>query len=149
MLQTLAGAPAFGTDMVAVDFEKDTMALWHCGLAPFSMADPAVQAQGGIHSNRRVPLVMEFPLKPGPVTIARLSQATGELRLVLARGEMLASPKPFSGTSGTLRLSGPVRNFLDILMKEGLEHHVSLVYGDYWQELQVFAQLVGLPVLNC
>jgi len=149
MLQTLAGAPAFGTDMVAVDFEKDTMALWHCGLAPFSMADPAVQAQGGIHSNRRVPLVMEFPLKPGPVTIARLSQATGELRLVLARGEMLASPKPFSGTSGTLRLSGPVRNFLDTLMKEGLEHHVSLVYGDYWQELQVFAQLVGLPVLNC
>lgn len=149
MLQTLAGTPAFGTDMVAVDFEKDALALWHCGLAPFSMADPAVQARGGIHSNRRVPLVMEFPLKPGPVTIARLSQATGELRLVLARGEMLASPKPFSGTSGTLRLSGPVRDFLDVLMKEGLEHHVSLVYGNYLKELQVFASLVGLPVLNC
>lgn len=149
MLQTLADAPAFGTDMVAVDFEKDTMALWHCGLAPFSMADPAVQAHGGIHSNRRVPLVMEFPLKPGLVTVVRLSQATGELRLVLAQGEMLSSPKPFSGTSGTLRLSGPVRNFLDILMKEGLEHHVSLVYGDYIKELQAFARLVGLPVLNC
>ncbi len=149
LLQTLADAPAFGTDMVAVDFDKDSMALWHCGLAPFSMADPAVQAHGGIHSNRRVPLVMEFPLKPGPVTIARLSQATGELRLVLAQGEMLSSPKPFSGTSGTLRLSSPVRDFLDVLMREGLEHHVSLVYGNYLKELQVFASLVGLPVLNC
>jgi L-fucose isomerase-like protein len=133
--------------MVAVDPESDTLALWHCGLAPFSMADPSVQAHGGIHSNRRLPLVMEFPLKPGHVTLARLSQSTGELRLVLGQGEMLPSPQPFRGTSGTLRLDIPARKFLDLLMKEGLEHHISLVYGDYLNELRVFADLVGLPVL--
>lgn len=147
MLQWLAGSPAFGTDMVGVDPERDRIALWHCGLAPLSMADPAVQPHGTIHSNRRVPLVMDFPLKPGAVTVARLSQATGSLRLVLGKGEMLAEPKPFSGTAGTLKLACPAQEFLRLLMREGLEHHVSLAYGDYAAELQAFANLTDLPVL--
>jgi L-fucose isomerase-like protein len=147
ILQWLADSPAFGTDIVAMDFEEDVIALWHCGLAPLSMADPDVQPQGGIHSNRKVPLVFEFPLKPGAVTLARLSQATGELRLVLGRGQMLALPKPFSGTSGSLRLERPARQFFDKLMQEGLEHHVSLVYGEYLPALQALAGLLDLPTL--
>jgi L-fucose isomerase-like protein len=148
MLQTLADAPAFGTDIVGVDQAQDRVALWHCGLAPLTMADPGVQARGGLHSNRGVPLVMDFPLKPGEVTIARISQATGELRLVLGKGEILAVPKPFSGTSGTLKLDIPAQKFLDLLMFEGLEHHVSIVYGNYLLALEAFAKIVNIPVLN-
>ncbi len=148
ILQLLSETPAFGTDMVGVDVDKDRVALWHCGLAPLSMADPSVQPQGGIHSNRRVPLVMDFPLKPGKVTITRLSQATGNLRLVLGTGEMLAEPKPFSGTAGILKLDSGAQNFLQLLMREGLEHHVSLTYGNYLSELLAFASLINLPVLK-
>jgi L-fucose isomerase-like protein len=146
ILQILADAPAFGTDIVGVDQAQDLVALWHCGLAPLTMADPKVQARGGLHSNRKVPLVMDFPLKPGEVTFARISQATGELRLVLGKGEMLAVQKPFSGTSGTLKLDFSAKKFLDMLMFEGLEHHISLVYGDYLGLLEAFAKLVKLPV---
>ena len=141
MLHWLAGEPSFGTDIVAMDFEEDVIALWHCGLAPLSMANPKYQPQGTIHSNRKVPLVMEFPLKPGVVTIARLNRHDGELRLVLGRGEMLDAPAPYSGTSGLLRLETPTRQFFDVLMQQGLEHHVSLVYGDFLAELQAFARL--------
>ena len=147
LLQILADAPAFGTDIVGVNQAQDLVALWHCGLAPLSMADSKVQARGGLHSNRKVPLVMDFPLKPGKVTFARISQATGELRLVLGKGEMLAVPKPFSGTSGTLKLDFSAQKFLDVLMFEGLEHHISLVYGDYLSLLRAFAKLVKLPVM--
>ena len=148
MLQWLAGSPAFGTDMVGIDLDKDRIALWHCGLAPLSMADPNFQPKGGIHSNRRVPLVMDFPLKPGTVTVARISQATGSLRLILGKGEMLAEPKPFSGTAGILKLDCSAQEFLDLLMSEGLEHHISLTYGDYSGELEAFADLIELPVLT-
>lgn len=148
MLYWLAGEPSFGTDIVAMDFDEDFISLWHCGLAPLSMANPKYQPHGTIHSNRKVPLVMEFPLKPGVVTIARLNRHAGELRLVLGRGEMLDAPAPFSGTSGRLRLETPARRFFDILMQEGLEHHISLVYGDYLAELQAFARLASLPVLQ-
>ena len=147
MLQWLSDAPAFGTDMVGVDADKDRVALWHCGLAPLSMADVNQQPHGGIHSNRRLPLVMDFPLKAGQVTLARLSQATGSLCLVLGRGEMLAEPKPFSGTAGTLKLECSADEFLNLLIKEGLEHHISLTYGDYFEALIAFAGLIDLPVL--
>lgn len=148
ILQSLAGEPAFGTDIVGVETDSDRIALWHCGMAPLSMANPSLPIRGGIHSNRKLPLVMDFTLRPGRVTLARLSQATGELRLVIGTGEMLDVPRPFFGTSGTLRLDYPTRKFLDTWMREGLEHHVSMVYGDHLERLQVFARLMGLPVLN-
>jgi L-fucose isomerase-like protein len=44
-------------------------------------------------------------------------------------------------------LETPTRQFFDKLMQQGLEHHVSLVYGDYLADLQAFAQLNSLPVL--
>ncbi|GAB4494571.1 MAG: L-fucose/L-arabinose isomerase family protein [Anaerolineales bacterium] len=148
ILHWLAGEPSFGTDIVAMDFEQDFISLWHCGLAPLSMANPKYQPRGTIHSNRKLPLLMEFPLKPGTVTLARLNRHQGQLRLVLGRGEMLDEPAPFSGTAGRLRLETPARQFFDTLMQEGLEHHISLVYGDYLAELQAFARLASLPVLQ-
>jgi L-fucose isomerase-like protein len=92
ILQWLSGEPAFGSDLVSVDDTLDAIVLWHCGLAPQSMADPATSPLGTIHSNRKLPLLLEFPLKPGRVTIARLSEATGTFRLVVGGGEMIQVP---------------------------------------------------------
>jgi hypothetical protein len=39
--------------------------------------------------------LMEFPLKPGTVTVACLSQATGSYRLVIGTDEMQRAPKVF------------------------------------------------------
>lgn len=148
ILQMLSGEPAMGSDLVAVDEAEDCAVLWHCGLAPLSMADPAVRPRAGIHSNRKLPLVMEFALKPGVVTLARLSRAGGALRLVIGRGEMLSAPPSFSGTSGVVRFERPARDVLDLIVYEGLEHHLSLTYGDYLEELQALARLLRLPVLH-
>lgn len=95
ILQWLSETPAFGADVVSIDVEQNHVIIWHCGKAPLSMADPETQAEGGLHSNRQMPLVMEFPLKSGRITAARLSQATGTLRLVIAGGEMLPRSKKF------------------------------------------------------
>ncbi len=147
ILQWLSESPAFGTDMVGMDLEQDYAIIWHCGLAPLSMADSDYQPHGTIHSNRKLPLLMEFPLKPGPVTIARLNQSTGELRWVIGRGEILRSnTPPFSGTSGYLRFSRPATQVLDALMQEGMEHHISLTYGDYYPALLALARLLKMPV---
>jgi L-fucose isomerase-like protein len=148
MLQWLSGEPAFGTDLVSVDTEEDVVVVWHCGLAPLSMADPAVRPRATIHSNRRLPLLMEFGLKPGRVTVARLSEATGGYRLVVGGGEMQQAPMSFSGTSGVLRFDRPAAKVLDTLLSEGLEHHVSLIYGDYEPSLLALAKMLDLPVLR-
>jgi L-fucose isomerase-like protein len=148
VLQWISGEPAFGTDLVSFDLEEDTAVLWHCGLAPLTMADPSIAARGTVHSNRRLPLLMEFPLRPGRVTVARLSQATGDFRLVLGGGEMLRAPMSFTGTSGVMRFDHSASDVLDVVLGEGLEHHVSLTYGNHMPVLLALAEMLALPVLR-
>jgi L-fucose isomerase-like protein len=148
ILQWISGEPAFGTDVVSFDLEEDAAVVWHCGLAPLSMADPKVRPRATIHSNRQLPLLMEFPLKPGRVTLARLSEATGDYRLVVGSGEMLRAPMSFSGTSGVLRFDRPAQQILDTMLGQGLEHHLSLTYGDHVPTLLALAKILELPVLQ-
>ncbi len=147
ILQSLSGKAAFGTDLVHMDLAADTAVLWHCGLAPLSMADPLVKPRGIVHTNRKLPLLMEFPLKPGTVTLARLSEASTHFELVIGKGEMLRAEKQFSGTSGLIRFANPITSVLDTIMTRGLEHHVSLTYGDYTAELAVIARYLDIPTL--
>jgi len=148
ILQWISGEPAFGADVVAMDADEDVVILWHCGLAPLSMADPDHRVGATIHSNRQLPLLMEFPLKPGRVTVARLSEASGELRLVIGSGEMVQAPPSFTGTTGTLRFDRPATAVLDTILKQGLEHHISITYGDHTATLEALADMLGLPILQ-
>jgi L-fucose isomerase-like protein len=148
LLQWISGEPAFGTDLVEFNPQENSAVLWHCGLAPLAMADPTVAPHAAIHSNRRLPLLMEFPLKPGRVTLARLSEATGSYRLVAGGGEMLQAPISFSGTSGVIRFDRPAAEVLDTILGEGLEHHLSLTYGDHVPVLLALAKFLDMPVLR-
>lgn len=148
VLQWTAGEPAFNTDLVDVDVEDDTAVFWHCGQAPISMADPEGPIGPTIHSNRKLPLLNEFALKPGRVTLARLTQAKNEIRLVLGGAEILRAPPSFSGTSGVARFDKPAGEVLDRIMREGLEHHTGLVYGEHRPALRRLAGMLDLPVIE-
>lgn len=148
VLQWLSGEPAFGTDVVGFDDAENAAVLWHCGLAPLSMADPEVTPRGTIHSNRKLPLLMEFPLKPGVVTVARLHEGPQGWQLVVGRGEMLRSPLSFSGTSGVLRFERPIREVRDTIITQGLDHHIGITYGDVTEPLFRLAQLWKIEVIH-
>jgi L-fucose isomerase-like protein len=145
----VSGEPAFSADLVGVDVAANTGTFWHCGLAPLSMCDPEFAPRGALHSNRQKPLLMEFPLKPGRVSIFRLTQAgaSGRYRLVIGTGEMLRAPMQFTGTSGLLRFDSPAQHVLDTIMDEGLDHHFTLLYGDS-KPLEYVAAFTGLPVIR-
>jgi L-fucose isomerase-like protein len=148
ILQSISETPAFGTDIVSLDIERDALVIWHCGLAPLSMADPDKPREVTVHSNRKLPLLFEFTLKPGPVTIARLTESSGEYRLVIGLAEIMRGPKSFSGTSGLLHFKYPAKDILDTLLTEGLEHHISITYGDHVDTLIEFAQILKIPILR-
>ncbi len=148
LLQWISGEPAFGTDVVALDPDNDGLVLWHCGQAPLAMADPESQPGVTIHSNRRLPLLFEFALKPGRVTLARLSVGPAGYRLVVGAGEIVRAPRRFSGTTGVLRGERPAAAVLDTILEEGLEHHLTLTYGDHLPVLLALAKMLQLPVLR-
>jgi len=148
VLQWLSHSAAFVADLVHLESESNTGVLWHCGLAPLEMADPGSVPRATIHSNREKPLLSEFPLKPGRVTIARISTSRGQHRVVVGGGEMLEAPLAFSGTAGVVRFDNSVASVLDTVLGEGLEHHFGVVYGDVRDELRAIAAELELPIVE-
>lgn len=148
IMQELAGEPSWMADLVDLDMTDDTAVLWHCGLAPLSMCDPEAKAEATIHTNRKMPLLHQFPLKPGRVTIARLSQARNENKLTIAGAEIIRMPMAFTGTSAVLRFDRSAREICKIIVEQGLEHHYALAYGDHRDALQAIAAKMKLPVLQ-
>jgi L-fucose isomerase-like protein len=148
VLQSASGERAFNTDLVDVDPVSDTVVFWHCGQAPIEMADPDVAPRATIHSNRKLPLLSEFPLKPGRITLCRITQGEGRLRMMLAAGEMQKAPLAFSGTSGVARLDVPADTFRARLLAAGMEHHSSLAYGEHRPVLRRVAAYLGLELLE-
>jgi L-fucose isomerase-like protein len=148
ILQEVAGAPSWLVDIVDMDEASDTGVFWHCGSAPLSMADDTIQPRAQIHSNRRMPLLQEFTLKPGRVTIARISQARGRTTMILAGGQMLRAPMSFTGTSGVVRFDRPVGDVTEAMIEFGLEHHVALAYGEHRGTLRALASEMGIPVVE-
>ena len=148
ILQEMAGEPALLCDLVDIDAGSDTGVFWHCGLAPVSMADPEAELRGTIHSNRRKPLLNEFPLKPGRITVARVSQSQGRQRLVIGGAEVVAAPMSFSGTSGVVKFDRPATAVFDTVVDEGLEHHFAFAYGEHRDGLRALAAELSLPVVE-
>ena len=148
ILQEASDGPVFLTDVVDMDVEDDSAVIWHCGQAPISMRDPDQPADATIHTNRRMPLLYQFALKPGRITLMRISQAFGEPRMILAGAEMLKRPMAFTGTSGVLRFDRPVKSVLPDLIASGLEHHLAVAFGDHRAILREVSAAMNLPLLE-
>ncbi|MNG74834.1 hypothetical protein D3C73_237330 [compost metagenome] len=148
MAQWASGNAAFNTDLVDIDPQDNSVVFWHCGQAPIEMADRDGPVQATIHSNRKLPLLSEFALKPGRITLCRITQGEGKLRLMLAGGEMIKAPLAFSGTAGTARLDVDADTYRQRLIAAGMEHHTSLVYGEHRPLLRKVADLLGLDVIE-
>lgn len=148
LLQEAADASVFLVDLVDIDANDNSAVVWHCGQAPMSMADNHPQPTATVHTNRVMPLLYEFTLKPGRVTFARLSQARGKVQLIISGGEMLRRDMAFTGTSGVVKFDCEARELLPKVIRSGLEHHMGLVYGDLQEELRATAATLKIPVLE-
>ena len=148
ILQELAGEPAWMADLVDITAADDTAVLWHCGLAPLSMCDPEFKPEATIHTNRRMPLLHQFPIKPGRITLARLSRSRNELKLVIAGAEVVRAPIAFTGCSGTVRFDRSAAEVSARILDEALEHHFALAYGDYRDAMRALAARWNVPVLE-
>jgi L-fucose isomerase-like protein len=148
ILQELAGEPAWMADLVDITATDNTAVIWHCGLAPLSMCDPDFKPEATIHTNRRMPLLHQFPIKPGRITLARISRSRNALKLVLAGAEVIRAPMAFTGCSGTIRFDQPAAEVSARILGEALEHHFALAYGEHRDALRALAARWQIPVLE-
>ena len=60
---------------------------------------------------------------------------------------MLDAPLAFSGTAGVVDFGKPAAEVTATIMREGLEHHFGIVYGEYREELEALADCWRIPVI--
>ena len=144
ILNQLNDKPSLLVDIVDLDDKDNSVVFWHCGLAPISMSKKG-EARVGIHSNRQKPLLHDFRLKPGKITIFRVSKSANKLKFFLIKGEIQNRKNSFSGTSGVVSLGNNTSQKIEKMFKGGLEHHVAFTYGNLYDEIIQLGKIMKIP----
>lgn len=149
LLSQLAGAPAFAFDVTGYLEEEGAVQLAHCGAADLALAADPAQAVLRRHMRAGTGATLEFPLREGAATLAKLLLPSGgRLRLFVARGEVIPAGAAVRGSVAHVRPEPSAEEFLHGMLGAGVEHHLALVYGDWTRELSLLCDLARLSLLT-
>lgn len=145
----LSGLPSFNGDLGAIYPDQNAIQLWHCGAAATKLATSIKDVHIRPHAQVGVGVEMEFPLKPGKVTITRITRPIdGKFGILIATGEALPVSPRLRGNPANVRLDVPLDRFLDALVEGGVEHHLIMAYGDLSEELKLLSEIMDLkPII--
>jgi L-fucose isomerase-like protein len=151
-VKALSGSDAFFCDLISFDQTGDTGLFWHCGAAPVSLCKPGCMPELRKHSiidgGDKKGIAVEFPLKPGPVTVIRIGDTRdgNGYRLLSIAGEGIETGQELHGTPLSVRFTRPAAELVDQLIDSGFEHHYVLCHGNIVKELRQFAKLLDLEL---
>lgn len=149
ILHRLAGTPAFNFDITAYLAEEGAIQFAHCGAAAVSLAGDPKRALVRVHMRTGTGATVEFPFPEGTATLAKLLRPRdGGLRLFVCRGQVIQSGDGVRGSVATVRPEPTAAAFMDKMMREAVEHHVALVYGDWTRELAHFCEFTGVEYFS-
>lgn len=147
LLEALGSGPTYLVDIVDLESGANVIRAWHCGSAATGLAADPANATQAVHCNRKIGVAGDFPLKTGPVILARLAEDPGAgLRLLITSGQSLAGPNRFQGNTASIRLDADAEEFVHGLVTGGFPHHTVLAWTDVRPRLRAAADLLGIPV---
>lgn len=151
LMGALGGGTTYLVDTVDLDAERNVVRFWHCGAAATELAADPKDATQFTHCNRKIGVVGNFPLKPGRVVAARLTEdpaRPGRLRMLIASGEALVAPNRFQGNTADVRLDADATTFVTSLVTGGFPHHTVLAWHDVRPGLRAVADHLDIPVVE-
>jgi L-fucose isomerase-like protein len=141
-LQRLTGQPVFLCDVFHLDEKKNTILTYHCGAAASSLAYNKNEISIRKHA-QGIGATVEFPIKPGRVTIARIGSCVGKYRMFIASGEAIRTKQIVRGNPLEVRLDSKVEDFLKTVTSRGVEHHMLMVHGNWTDILSEMCDIAG------
>ena len=154
------GVEASFTEMFCPDYTSGEVILSHMGECNPAMADPQapilLKSKPFDIGRCVAPVVAVFQFRPGPVTLASLSEAPGghedqaHFQLLVCRGEITPSAEHPHLTSpySRVRFGGELSDFLERFSRCGGTHHLVISHGDQSAPLSALAELCGLDLLE-
>jgi len=133
--------------------EANVWLAWHCGNAAPSLRAPDARAL--LDRNERMiqwcPTcfgTLEFRLRTGPVTCARLVEYDGEYRMFIGSGEIVDIPPAIRGAYGWVKV-GDVGGWEDTMIEAGIIHHGVLIHDPKVADaLEMFCYFLDIKALR-
>jgi hypothetical protein len=153
LMEALGAGTTYLVDTVDLDADRNVVRLWHCGAAATSLAADPAEATQFVHCNRKIGVAGNFPLKTGPVIVARLTEdnvgeGTSGLRLLLGSGTSVPAPNRFQGNTADVQLDIDASAIVHAHVHGGFPHHTVLAWTDIRPQLRTAADLLGIPVVE-
>jgi len=147
LLTRLSGRPCCSLEITALLEDRKALQFAHCGVAALSMAGDRRHAAVRSHMRTGAGALVEFPFPPGTVTIAKLIRPKGErVRLLVGSGEVVETSAGTRGSVATICVKPSPQEFIDGLLRNAVEHHLVIVYGDWTEDLAQLARFAGIEL---
>lgn len=135
-------------DFSQVDLEQNHALFWHCGVAPCNLWDGKCVRSLDTYFAGGKGVTADFVLKSGELSILRLDSCDGRFRLFLDRARAVPMDKLLKGTYLKAVFDRPVAEVLDTVVRNGIAHHASVVYGDFVKPFEILAKIEGWDIVS-
>lgn len=136
-------------EIVAADFNRDTMILGHDGPFHFAISKgkPILRGMGVYHGKRGSGVSVEAKVRPGAVTTLGVTQTgDGRLKFNISEGEAIDAPILLNGNTSThIRFAEKPAEYMDKWFAEAPTHHLALSVGHNAGLFKKVAELMDIP----
>ena len=136
-------------EIVAADFNRDTMILGHDGPFHFAISKgkPILRGMGVYHGKRGSGVSVEAKVKQGPITTLGITQTVdGRLKMNISEGEAIDAPILMNGNTSThIRFAEKPGAYMDKWFAEAPTHHLALSVGHNAELFVKVAKLLNIP----
>lgn len=136
-------------EIVAADFNRDTMILGHDGPFHFliSKGKPILRGMGVYHGKRGSGVSVEAKVQSGPVTTLGVTQTRdGRLKFNISEGEAVDEPILLNGNTMThVRFAEKPSEYMDKWFVNAPTHHLALSVGHNASIFIKVAELLDIP----
>jgi L-fucose isomerase len=152
ILKHIAGPPALFGDVRSVNLEENQVWISNCGSQPTQFAPTRKDVEWQRHGFKEFhwkigACTPQYVAKEGPVTLARMTRASGHYMMLIAPGECILEPReklkrtfwecaPFA----FVELQADARVFAESLRS----NHIHMVYGEYVPHLLETCRTLGI-----
>jgi hypothetical protein len=133
--------------------EKNVWLAWHCGNAAPSLAAPGCKKRL-LRNERMIQWcpqchgALEFRLKPGPITCARLVEYGGEYTFFFGTGEVVDIPPFVRGAYAWVRVND-LADWEAKMVEHGVIHHGTLIHDPMVADaLDWFCKFLGIHAVR-
>lgn len=131
---------------------QQRLGIWHCGASPTRLLKAGTSFHATKHSilengnpDTAVGLMLEFLLANGPITVMRY-MAPDATKWFAFEGEFEDTALDYRGNYGLMKATGEasLNQIMSTILNAGLDHHWSVGYGHWLNELRMLNHFCGL-----